>query len=43
MKSKVQYIARKCTLCNDTDIQDKYHIVLKCAYYNEVERKYIAV
>ena len=43
MKPKVQYIARKCTLCNDTDIQDKYHIVLKCAYYNEVERKYIAV
>ena len=36
-----QYIDRKCTLCNDNDIQDEYHIVLKCAYYNEVRRKYI--
>ena len=40
-KPKVQYIDRKCTLCNDNDIQDEYHIVLKCAYYNEVRRKYI--
>ena len=30
MKPKVQYIDRKCTLCNDNDIQDEYHIVLKC-------------
>ena len=29
------------SLCNDNDIQDEYHIVLKCAYYNEVRRKYI--
>ena len=29
------------TLCNDNDIQDEYHIVLKCAYYNRVRRKYI--
>ena len=41
MKPKVQYIDIKCTLCNDNDIQDEYHIVLKCAYYNEVGRKYI--
>ena len=41
MKPKIQYIDRKCTLCNDNDIQDEYHIVLKCAYYNEVRRKYI--
>ena len=41
IKPKVQYIDRKCTLCNDNDIQDEYHIVLKCAYYNEVRRKYI--
>ena len=41
MKPKVQYIDRKCTLCNENDIQDEYHIVLKCAYYNEVRRKYI--
>ena len=40
MKSKVQYIYRKCM--NDINIQDEYHIVLKkCAYYNEVRRKYI--
>ena len=36
MKPKAQYIDRKCTLCNDNDIQDEYHIALKCAYYNEV-------
>ena len=41
MKPKVQYIDRKCTLCNDNGIQDEYHIMLKCAYYNEVRRKYI--
>ena len=35
------------SLCNLLDydcllyIQDEYHIVLKCAYYNEVRRKYI--
>ena len=29
MKPKVQYIDRKCTLCNDNDIQDEHHIVLK--------------
>ena len=27
MKPKVQYIDRKCTLCNDNDIQDEYHSV----------------
>ena len=26
---------------NGNDIQDEYHIVLKCACYNEVRRKYI--
>ena len=41
MKPKVQYIDRKYALCNDNDIQDKYYIVLKCAYYNKVRRKYI--
>ena len=36
-------INRKCTLCNDNDIQDEYHVVLnlKCAYYSEVRGKYI--
>ena len=29
------------TLCNDNDIQDEYHIALKCAYYNELRRTYI--
>ena len=41
MKLKVQYIYRKCTLCNANDIQDEYHIVLKCVYNNEVRRKHI--
>ena len=27
MKPKVQYIDRKCSLCNDYDIQDEYHIM----------------
>ena len=31
MKPKIQYIDRKCTLCNDNDIQNEYHIVLKSA------------
>ena len=37
MKPKVQYIDIKCTLCNDNDIQDEYHIVLKCVYYEKKE------
>ena len=37
MKTKVQYIDRKCTLCNDNDIHDEYHIVLKCAFIMKLE------
>ena len=28
-------------ICNDNDIQDEYHIVLKFVYYCEFRRKYI--
>ena len=35
--TRIQCIDSKCTLCNDKDIQDEYHIVLKCAYLMKLE------
>ena len=43
MKPKVQYNDRNCTLYHDNFIQDEYHIVLKCAYYNEVEENILNI
>ena len=33
MKPKIELPNRICTLCNDKDIQDEYHIVLKCVIF----------
>ena len=32
---------RKCTKCNLQDIEDEYHFILKCPYYNEIRTHYI--
>ncbi len=41
LKPKVQYEDRLCTLCNEHDIQDEYHIMMKCAYFTAIRTKYI--
>jgi len=32
---------RKCILCNLNDIEDEFHFVLKCPYYNDVRNALI--
>ena len=37
MKPKIELPNRICTLCNDKDIQDEYHIVLKCVHFHRIK------
>ena len=39
--SKVGISNRICTFCNDKDIQDEYHMVLKCVYFHTLRMKLI--
>ena len=32
MKPKIELLNRICTLCDDKDIQNEYHMVLKCVH-----------
>ena len=41
MKPQLPYTERRCTLCNNGDIEDEYHITLCCAYFLDLRRKYI--
>ena len=41
MNPKIEYPNRNCTLCNDKDIQDEYHMVLKCVYFQTLRMKFI--
>ena len=41
MRPKIEYTERKCTLCDDHDIQDEYHIVMKCPLFHSLRKKYI--
>ena len=41
VKPKVQYIERRCTLCNNPDVQDEFHITLYCAKFDSLIEKYI--
>ncbi len=40
-KPMIPYEQRKCTLCNNGDIEDEFHIVLICAYFHQLRGKYI--
>ena len=41
VKPKVPYNERRCTLCNNPDVQDEFHITLCCAKFNSLREKYI--
>lgn len=41
VKPKIEYSERLCNLCNDRDIQDEYHIILKCDNFNTLRKKFI--
>ena len=41
VKLKVQYNEKRCTLCNNSDVQDEFHITLCCAKFNSLRDKYI--
>lgn len=30
-----------CNMCNQNDTEDKFHFILKCQFYEELEMKYI--
>ena len=32
---------RKCELCNKNDIEDEYHFILICPFYDDIRKKYI--
>ena len=32
VKPKINYHERFCTLCDENDIEDEYHILMKCKY-----------
>ena len=41
MNPKIELPNRNCTLCNDKDIQDKYHMVLKCVHFQILRMTFI--
>ena len=43
VKPKVPHNERICTLCNNPDVQDEFHITgtLCCAKFNSLREKYI--
>ena len=39
---KINYHERLCTLCDENDIEDEYHILMKCNYFVNLREKYIS-
>ena len=42
VKPKINYHERLCTLCDENDIEDEYHILMKCKYFVNLREKYIS-
>ena len=42
VKPKINYNERLCTLCDENDIEDEYHILMKCKYFVNLREKYIS-
>ena len=40
-KPQISYQERKCTLCGQLDVEDEYHILLKCSQYSGLRAKFI--
>ena len=32
---------RKCTLCNNNDIEDEFHFIIQCNTYTDIRSKYL--
>ena len=41
VKPKVLYNERRCTLCNNSDVQGEFHIIMCCAKFNSLREKYM--
>ena len=41
-KPNIDYRERLCTLCDKNDIEDEYHILMKCNYFVNLKEKYIS-
>ena len=41
MKPNIEFSNRICTLCNDKDIRDEYHMVLKCVHFHTLRIQFI--
>ena len=41
-KPKIEYHERLCTLCDENDIEDEYHILMKCNYFVNLREKSIS-
>ena len=40
-KPKVEYCDRLCTLCEQRDIEDEYHVLMTCPHYKSLRLKFI--
>ena len=40
-KPKVEYVDKFCTLCDQRDIKDEYHIFMTCPHYLDIRVKFI--
>ncbi len=40
-KPPIPYNERICTLCDTGDIEDEYHVAIKCVYFKDKRAKYI--
>ena len=42
-KTVIPYHEKTCTLCNQHDIQDEYHVALICGYFKNLREKYMYI
>ena len=40
-RARLERFERVCQLCNQNDIEDEFHFVIKCPVYNDIRIKYI--
>ena len=41
LKPNVVYEQRTCTVCDSKDIEDEYHVLIKCPHYTDLRKKFI--
>ena len=42
VKTKINYHEGLCTLCDENDIEDEYHILMKCSYFVNFRKECIS-